>query len=104
VRASWEGFDLEHLINTLGLSESYFWATYSGAEIDLLFFYKGRRYGAEIKFTEKPRPTKSIRAAIQSLNLEHVWIIYPGEHSYPIDDIITVLPISDSNAIYRQLK
>ena len=104
VGASWEGFALEHLIGTLGLSESYFWATHSGAEIDLLFFHKGRRYGAEIKFTEKPRPTKSIRAAIQSLNLEHVWIIYPGEHTYPIDDTISVLPISDSSAIYEQLK
>ena len=104
VGASWEGFALEHLIGTLDLSESYFWATHSGAEIDLLFFHKGRRYGAEIKFTEKPRPTKSIRAAIQSLNLEHVWIIYPGEHTYPIDDTISVLPISDSSAIYEQLK
>jgi predicted AAA+ superfamily ATPase len=104
VGASWEGFALEHLISTLGLSESYFWATHSGAEIDLLFFYKGRRYGAEIKFTETPRPTKSIRAAIKSLNLEHVWIIYPGEHTYPIDDKISVLPISDGTAIYGKLK
>ena len=104
VGASWEGFALEHLISTLDLSESYFWATHSGAEIDLLFFYKGRRYGAEIKFTETPRPTKSIRAAIKSLNLEHVWIIYPGEHTYPIDDKISVLPISDGTAIYGKLK
>ena len=38
VGASWEGFVIENLIRTIGANERqcYFWATHSGAEIDLL--------------------------------------------------------------------
>ena len=42
--ASWEGFVIEQIIRILNLDkqEYYFWATYSGAELDLLV-HKGRK-------------------------------------------------------------
>ena len=95
VGASWEGFVLEQIIQTLRLRQTYFWATHSGAELDLLFFHNGRSYGIEIKFQEAPKVTKSMRIALSTLNLEHLWVIYPGTHTYPADDKITVLPLSD---------
>ncbi len=92
--ASWEGFALEQTMQLLKPGEAYYWATYSGAELDLLFFRDGRRYGIEYKFNEAPKLTKSMRIACNDLNLAHLWIIYPGEHSYPVEKNISVLPLS----------
>jgi hypothetical protein len=45
--------------------------------------YRGRRYGIECKFSETRKITKSMNRALESLNLAHHWVIYPGEHTYP---------------------
>jgi len=81
VGASLEGFVLEQLFRTINPPEGYFWATHTGAEIDLLFVVKGKRYGVEIMFNEAPTATRSMRIALEDLRLQHMWIIYPGEHS-----------------------
>ncbi len=93
VGASWEGFVIEQVLTILHTSSVYFWATHAGAELDLLVFAKGKSYGIEVKFSEAPEVTRSMRIAFQDLELSHLWIIYPGEHSYSIDDHISVLPI-----------
>lgn len=95
VGASWEGFALEQVYRILDLKEAFFWATHSGVEIDLLFFHRGRRYGIEIKFNEAPKVTRSMRIAQEELGLDHLWIIYPGEHRYPVDKKISVWPLQD---------
>ncbi len=97
VGASWEGFVLEQVIYTLQLYEGevYFWATHNGAELDVLFFRNGRSYGIEIKFKEAPKVTKSMNIAIETLDLTHLWVIYPGMHIYPTSDRITMLPLSE---------
>ncbi len=81
--ASWEGFALEQTMQIIKPGEAYYWATYSGAELDLLFFKNGRRYGIEYKFNEAPKLTKSMHIACNDLALAHLWIVYPGEYSYP---------------------
>ena len=93
--ASWEGFAIEQFLNVVNPSAAFFWATHSGAKIDLFFIHKGRRYGAEVKFSEAPGVTKSIRIARKELDLEHVWILYPGETAYPADEAVTVWPLRD---------
>lgn len=95
VGASWEGFALEQIFRVLNLKEAFFWATHNGAEIDLLFFHRGRRYGIEIKFNEAPRVTRSMRVIQEELDLDHLWIIYPGEHRFPVDKKISVWPLKD---------
>lgn len=92
--ASWEGFAIEQAIRILNIGDAYYWATYSGAELDLMFLYDGKRYGMEFKFNEAPKVTKSMRVACKDLNLTHLWVIYPGEHAYPVEDKISVLPLS----------
>lgn len=92
--ASWEGFALEQILRRTAASQCYFWATHSGAEIDLLLFKNGHRIGVELKLADAPRATKSMRAALVDLSLEHLWIVYPGEHRYPLDDKITAVPLS----------
>jgi uncharacterized protein len=92
--ASWEGFAMEQTIQILKPGEVYYWATYSGAELDLMFFKGGKKYGIEFKFNEAPKLTKSMRIACDDLKLEHLWIVYPGEHTYPVEKNISVLPLS----------
>jgi uncharacterized protein len=92
--ASWEGFAMEQAIQTLNPGEVYYWATYSGAKLDLMFFKDGKKYGIEFRFNEAPKITKSMRAACEDLKLEHLWVVYPGEHAYPARENISVLPLT----------
>lgn len=99
---SWESFALEQLLLITGLDrDAYFYKTYAGAELDLLLFKNNRRYGFEFKYQDAPRPTRSMHTIIQELNLERLWIICPGERSYPLRSNIDVLSISDINKVLR---
>jgi uncharacterized protein len=73
VGASWEGFVLEQVIRRLnvGPEECFFWATHSGAELDLLVIRGSKRIGFEIKRTSSPRLTPSMRNAISDLGSQH---------------------------------
>lgn len=93
--ASWEGFTLEQVLCTLRTSQAYFWATQGGAELDLLFFSGGKRFGVECKFNEAPKVTKSMHSALSDLALSHLWVIYPGTVRYPAHEKITMLPLAE---------
>lgn len=94
--ASWEGYALEQFLRLKQIDEAYFWSTYSGAELDLLFSEGGKRYGVEFKFNEAPSTAKAMHIAIADLNLEHLFIVYPGPVTYPCHEKITVLALSDA--------
>jgi hypothetical protein len=102
--ASWEGFAIEHILQIIKPSQAFFWATHSGAEVDLFFIHHGRRYGIECKFSETPKITKSMNQALESLGLAHLWVIYPGEHSYPLSKQISVWSMRDLLTLPRQLR
>lgn len=104
VGASWEGFALEQTLNIIGVSQVYFWSTYSGAELDLFFLYKGKRYGVEFKYSEAPVVTKSMRSAMETLNLHHLWIVYPGKTEYPVHKKITVYPLKNIPGLINLIK
>lgn len=93
VGASWEGFALEQILHAVRPAEPYFWATHGGAELDLFFIYRGRRYGVEIKFNEAPKVTPSMRTALETLKLDRLWVVYPGQHSYSVDEKIMMIPL-----------
>ena len=92
--ASWEGFVLEQVLAAARTRDVYFWATHGGAELDLLAFKHGRRYGIEIKYADAPTMTKSLRIAMQDLRLHRASIVYPGDCAYPLDEKIRVIPVS----------
>lgn len=91
--ASWEGFAIEQILQSVRPDDAYFWATYTGAELDLFFIKEGRRYGVELKISEAPKITKSMHVALSDLDLEHLWVVYPGREPYPVEEKITVWPI-----------
>jgi len=103
VGASWEGYAIDQVLSILHTNEAYFWATHSGAELDLMFFHKGKRYGVEVKFSEAPEVTRSMYVALQDLGLEHLWVIYPGEQNYPSHERITVWSIRKLEELSRVL-
>jgi hypothetical protein len=89
--ASWEGFCLEQILGVCGDRDAYFWGTHSGAELDLLLQHAGRRLGFEFKFSEQPGTTKSMRVAFEDLALDHLYVVHPGEHEFPLDESITAI-------------
>ena len=93
--ASWEGFALEQVIQTVCPADVYFWGVHSGAEVDLLFHQRGKRYGVEFKFSEAPKVSPSFYTALHDLSLEHLWIVYPGTQVYAVDEKISVAPLQD---------
>ena len=95
IGASWEGFALEHVIHLFRSRDAYFWATHAGAELDLMVMVAGKRYGFEFKYADAPGRKRSMHIAIEDLGLEHLWVIYPGDQKYALDDKITAIPLEE---------
>lgn len=94
--SSWEGFAIEQLLQQHGEGDAYFWATHSGAELDLVLLRKGKRWGFEFKSGDAPTASKSMHIALEDLGLEHLYVVYPGEQAYSLDEKITCLGLADA--------
>jgi predicted AAA+ superfamily ATPase len=92
--ASWEGFALDQVLAVTGREDSWFWGTHQGAELDLLLFRGGKAYGFEFKLTNKPGTTKSLKTALDDLQIEKAWIVHPGEKQFPVHDKVEALPLA----------
>lgn len=93
VGASWEGFAIEQVLASEPHDDAWFWATYQGAEIDVLLRRGDRMFGVECKRTDAPRMTPSIKTALLELGLERVAIVYPGTKRYSLQDGVEAVPI-----------
>ena len=84
--ASWEGFLLEQVVRRLGArkEQCFFWATHTGAELDLLVKLGSRRLGFEFKRTVSPKVTPSMRIALQDLGLERLDVIHSGSDTFQL--------------------
>jgi predicted AAA+ superfamily ATPase len=101
--ASWEGFVLETASRTIAKrnEELAFWATHSGAEVDLLWQEYGKNWAVEIKYSDAPRFTPSMANAVKDLGLTHLWILYPGDRAYPIADEVSTLPLTKIQSSWK---
>jgi len=93
--ASWEGFALEQVLHAAGTAEAFYWGTHAGAELDLVLFRGGRRYGVEFKYADAPAMTKSMHIALEDLKLERAWFVYPGKESYRVHEKVQVCPLPE---------
>jgi len=95
--ASWEGFALDGVCRTLGKEDGdlYFWNTHAGAKLDLFWQARGQNWGVEFKYEDAPRLTRSIKTAVEDLELERLWVVYPGKAAYPLTEKIRVIPLAD---------
>ena len=86
VGASWEGFAMGEVMTRLGArpEQCFFWATHTGAELDLLVVQGNRRWGFEFKRTVAPRLTRSMHSALADLHLERLEVVHAGEQTFPM--------------------
>ena len=101
--ASWEGFVIEELTELFGLDgeDCYFWATHAGLELDLLVVKGEKKTGFEIKRTSSPKITPSMTNSIEDLNLEQIYLIHCGDHSFDLADKIRAVAF---NQILSEVK
>ena len=95
VGASFEGFALEQVIRRLELRprEAFFWATHSGAELDLLVIRGRLRLGFEFKRTDAPRMTRSMMVSIDTLGLDRIDVVHAGSHGFRMHDKVRGVPM-----------
>lgn len=93
--ASWEGFAIEEILRITGDRAAWFWATQGLSELDLLVRWQGKLLGFEMKYGDAPTMTKSLDVAMQDLELDHAFIVYPGTRVYPVASKVTVIPLPD---------
>ena len=93
--ASFEGHCLEQVIRHLRArpEQCFFWATQAGAELDLLVVRGAERRGFEVKYSDAPALTPSMRAAVTDLRLDSLEVLYPGARTYSLHEKVRVVPL-----------
>ncbi len=106
VGASWEGFALETTIKLLGArpEECFFWATHTGAELDLLIVRGEQRLGFEFKRSSSPTLTKSMDSALNTLGLRKLTVIHAGTRSFPLADDIQAVALAAIQEFVKPLR
>ena len=94
---------IEQLASAFETTGACFWATHGGAELDMFVSVRGKRYGFACKLADAPGTTRSMRVALDDLGLEHLWIVYPGDRVYSLDEDISVLPVAHIPPLARSL-
>jgi uncharacterized protein len=93
--ASWEGLVIEEILARTPHQDAYWWSTHQGAEIDLILFNRGKRYGVEVKRADAPAVTPSMRIAKETLGLARISVVTPSEKSYDLAKDMRVVAIDD---------
>ena len=101
---SWEGWCMEQIIHILKAEDnSYFYAAHSGSELDLLIRINGKNYGFEFKYIDSPKVTKSMNIVINDLDLEMIFVVYPGKNRSFLKEKIRLIPENDIKILPRIL-
>ncbi len=97
VGASWEGFVVQQIVHLLGVppEQCFHWSTHTGAELDLLVMAGAKRYGFEVKRSEAPRLTKSMRSAMETLKLDQLDVVHAGTERYRMAPRVRALPAAE---------
>ncbi|MBX7255116.1 MAG: DUF4143 domain-containing protein [Candidatus Hydrogenedentes bacterium] len=98
-----EGFALETAARMIGKrgEELYFWSTHAGAEVDLFWQSSGKNWAIEVKYADAPSFTPSMQSALKDLQLEHLWVVHPGDRAYPLAQNVTTIPLTHIGYTWR---
>ena len=93
--ASFEGFVIQHIVRHLGArrDECFFWRTHDGAELDLLVVRGKRRLGFEVKRTDAPKLTPSMRSALADLKLDQLVVVHAGNETFPMSERVRAVAL-----------
>ena len=105
VGASWEGFVIQQIVQLLRAppQQCFHWSTHTGAKLDLLVIDGHRRYGFEVKRTEAPRLTRSMRSAVETLRLDSLDVVHAGTERYRLASRVRALPAGELVGTLRAL-
>ena len=94
IGASWEGFVINEITRLMDLEQenTFFWATHSGAELDLLVMRGRSRIGFEVKRTSSPKFTPSMKNAVSDLKLNRLYVVHNGEKTFSLDKKVEAIP------------
>ena len=80
-------------------AQTNFYRTSAGAEVDLVVTLPGgRRWAIEIKRSLTPKVERGFHHACLDLEPERRIVVYPGHESYPMQQDIQVMPLSQLGA------
>jgi predicted AAA+ superfamily ATPase len=88
---------MEQVIGAIGVDsrECFFWDVRTGAEIDLVIERGGCLHGFEFKRSLSPKFSRSMRSAIETLDLSDLTVVYPGEHTFALAENVVVKPLAE---------
>ncbi len=100
--ASWEGWVIEQILASAPAgTRPNFYRTASGNEIDLLLELPGGQLRAvEIKHSATPTLGRGFVETLDTLELEHGYVVAPVAESYPLSRRANVLPIEQIDRIW----
>lgn len=103
VGGSWEGFCIESLIAASPAgTESYFYRTSAGAELDLVLRLPGSAtWAIEIKRTTSPKVSRGFHLAAEDIKADRKILVYAGERDVPAGDALRALPLAIALASLR---
>lgn len=95
IGASFEGYAIKECIKALLLGNHHFsfYRAHSEAEIDLVWEKNGLRYGVECKYSDVPRFTKGNHVALKDLDIQKLFVVYPGKERRMISNQVEWVPV-----------
>jgi uncharacterized protein len=95
--ASWEGFVIDNLLSFLPVgTESYFYRTVRGAEIDLVLkLTDGRVLAIEIKHSSSPKLERGFHEACLDIKPTHRFVVYHGTEKFPMGKDVTAVSLQE---------
>jgi len=95
---SWEAFIIDQMTSAFQRialkTQTYFWRTSQGNEVDLLWDLGESIVPFEIKLHSAPtaKDVNALRRCMKDLKLSRGYLIYPGRTTYSLGDRITAMP------------
>ncbi|MCY4034210.1 MAG: ATP-binding protein [Hyphomicrobiales bacterium] len=92
---SWEGFVIENIHSVLPpLSETYFYRTSAGAEIDLVIKMPNAEvWAVEIKYGVAPKLNKHYSRTCDDVGATQKYVVYGGNDEFPVRDNVRVISL-----------
>lgn len=93
---SWEGFAVENILSVLpGRSESYFYRTAAGAEVDLVIKMPSSEIWAiEIKYGVAPKIGKHYSQTCDDVGATNKYILYGGNDEFAVGNDVKIISLS----------
>ena len=92
---SFEGFVIENILAQFPRWQPFYFRTSNGAEVDLILKKGEKTVAIEIKSSTTPKLSKSFFNAIEMIKADQVLVVAPVDSTYPLNQDITVTPLSN---------